>query len=144
MTDLWDVQKRSCLLTFQCSEDLEDVFESCHHKVIGGETIKAIIGAQATLYYESSGPDDIQDTLGIEIVRVASEVDDDQIRGHFPKDTLVEYHSVPNSDSDTRNVFIRFKKQIFNWPLIITLKNNVFSGTSFQIRPWASYSQFCC
>ncbi|CAH8635748.1 unnamed protein product [Schistosoma intercalatum] len=135
-TDIWDVQKKSCLLKFQCSEDLEDVFEDCHHKLIGGQTIKAIIGVQSTLHYESCGADDTQDIHGFELVRVPSNIDDDKIRKQFPENTIVDYHSIPNNDLVTRNVFIRFVKQGFIWPLIMMLKNNVFSGFPFECRPW--------
>ncbi|CAH8874657.1 unnamed protein product [Trichobilharzia szidati] len=135
--DLWDIGNRSCLLKFQCSEDLEDVFESCRHRMIGGQTIKAVVGAQSTLHYELSGADDIQGVCGIKLLQVSKEIDDDKIREHFPKGSLVEYRSVSNNDSkNTRNVFIRFKKQPFNWPLIIMLKNNVFLGKHFAVRPW--------
>ncbi|CAH8581133.1 unnamed protein product [Schistosoma turkestanicum] len=135
-TDLWDIQKKSCLLKFQCSEDLEDVFEDCHHKLIGGQTIKAVIGAQSTLHYESSGVDDTQDIYGIELVAVSPNISNDKIRKQFPENAIVDYHSIPSNDSVTRNVFIRFKKQVFNWPLIMMLKKNAFSGFPFECRPW--------
>ncbi|CAI2736347.1 unnamed protein product [Schistosoma spindalis] len=130
-TDIWDVQKKLCLLKFQCSEDLEDVFEDRHHKLIGGQTIKAIIGVQSTLHYESC-VDDTQDIHGVELVRVLSNIDDDKIRKQFPENAIVDYYSIPNNDSVTRNVFIRFIKQGFNWPFIMMLKNNVFCGF-----PWS-------
>nr|CAH8875516.1 unnamed protein product [Trichobilharzia regenti] len=135
--DLWDIGNRSCLLKFQCSEDLEDVYESCHRRMIGGQTIKAVVGAQSTLHYELSEANDIQGVCGIKLIQVSQEINDDKIREHFPEGSLVEYHSVSNGDSNnTRNVFIRFKKQPFNWPLIIKLKNNVFSGKHFEVRSW--------
>lgn len=90
------------MLKFQCSEDLEDVFEDCHHKLIGGQTIKAIIGVQSTLHYESCGADDTQDIHGFELVRVLSNIDDDKIRKQFPENTIIDYHSIPNNDLVTR------------------------------------------
>ncbi|VDQ14590.1 unnamed protein product [Trichobilharzia regenti] len=90
----------SCLLKFQCSEDLEDVYESCHRRMIGGQTIKAVVGAQSTLHYELSEANDIQGVCGIKLIQVSQEINDDKIREHFPEGSLVEYHSVSNGDSN--------------------------------------------
>ncbi|CAH8636577.1 unnamed protein product [Heterobilharzia americana] len=80
--------KGSCLIEFECKDDLQVVLDACQNKEIGGRRPNYCQPKTMPSSYDNS---------------------DDEIRKQFLPGSMVEYCSVPCADPSLRNVFISFK-----------------------------------
>ncbi|CAH8871799.1 unnamed protein product [Trichobilharzia szidati] len=121
--------KGSCLLEFECKEDLQVVLDACQNKVIGGRPVNAVVGLHFNVRPNPTT------NIDIKICKLPTTVGDDKIRGRFPPGSIVEYCSVP-INSLKRNVFVTLKNTKQNEHIIRELKKKGIDEHHLKIKRW--------
>lgn len=94
---------RSCLLEFECHDDLQVVLDACQNKVIGGRRVSALPGLHFEIKSENTKANTKEaTTFGIKICKMSTSIEDDRLRQQFPLGSIIEYCSVPTSNPSCR------------------------------------------
>ncbi|VDQ00358.1 unnamed protein product [Trichobilharzia regenti] len=120
----------SCLLEFECKDDLQVVLDACQNKEIGGRPVKAVVGLHFSVRPNPTT------NIDIKICKLPTTVGDDKIRGLFPSGSIVQYCSVP-IDSLKRNVFVTLKNTKQNEVIIRELKKKGVDEHHLKIKRWS-------
>ncbi|CAH8660074.1 unnamed protein product [Heterobilharzia americana] len=128
--------KGSCLIEFECKDDLQVVLDACQNKEIGGRRVRALIGLHFTLKSNPIENKESLTTVNLKLCRVPTTIGDDEIRKQFLPGSMVEYCSVPCADPSLRNVFISFKNTKPNQLSMTKIRKKGISGNHFKIKFW--------
>ncbi|CAI2736343.1 unnamed protein product [Schistosoma spindalis] len=131
------VNKGSCLLEFECHDDLQVVLDACQHKVIGGRRVSALPGLHFAIKSENTKANTKEAaTFGIKICKLSTSIQDDRLRQQFPLGSIIEYCSVPTSNPLCRNVFLTLKNMISNQLIVKKLRRKGIDQHRLHIQSW--------
>nr|CAH8871920.1 unnamed protein product [Trichobilharzia regenti] len=126
----------SCILEMKSNDDLQAVLNECKHKYIGGRLVRA--EAQCSMKTQSSKPVNPNASFGLRLKEVPNVIEDSYIKGLFPEDSVAGLSSRPVQDSNTRNVFIFFKRNAQRKSALKMFKNEVIMGYPISCRLWVA------
>ncbi|XP_018654745.1 hypothetical protein Smp_047330 [Schistosoma mansoni] len=124
----------SCTLEMKNKDDLQVVIDECKHKYINNRLVRANL--QCKSKSESSKPP--YASYGLKLKEVPNVIDDDRIKALFPETSLTGLSSTSRKDSNTRNVFIFFKKSAQRKAAFKMFKNEVVMGYPISCRLWGT------
>ncbi|CAH8644275.1 unnamed protein product [Schistosoma guineensis] len=124
----------SCILEMKNKEDLQILINECKHKYINNRLVRANL--QCKSKSESSKSPDASMSYGLKLKEVPNVIEDDRIKALFPETSLTGLSSAPLKDSNTRNVFIFFKKSAQRKAAFKMFKNEVIMGYPISCRLW--------
>uniref|UniRef100_A0A3Q0KFG3 RRM domain-containing protein n=2 Tax=Schistosoma mansoni TaxID=6183 RepID=A0A3Q0KFG3_SCHMA len=127
----------SCTLEMKNKDDLQVVIDECKHKYINNRLVRANL--QCKSKSESSKPP--YASYGLKLKEVPNVIDDDRIKALFPETSLTGLSSTSRKDSNTRNVFIFFKKSAQRKAAFKMFKNEVVMGYPISCRLWVPTSR---
>ncbi|CAH8635790.1 unnamed protein product [Schistosoma intercalatum] len=131
------VNKGSCLLEFECHDDLQVVLDACQNKVIGGRRVSALPGLHFEIKSENTKANTKEaTTFGIKICKMSTSIEDDRLRQQFPLGSIIEYCSVPTSNPSCRNVFLTLRNNISNQLIVKKLRRKGIDQHRLRIQSW--------
>ncbi|CAH8672545.1 unnamed protein product [Schistosoma rodhaini] len=131
------VNKGSCLLEFECHDDLQVVLDACQNKVIGGRRVSALPGLHFEIKSENMKTNTKEaSTFGIKICKLSTVIEDDRLRQQFPLGSIIEYCSVPTSNPSCRNVFLTLKNIISNQLIVKKLRRKGIDQHRLHMQSW--------
>ncbi|RTG90002.1 uncharacterized protein DC041_0002940 [Schistosoma bovis] len=136
------VNKGSCLLEFECHDDLQVVLDACQNKVIGGRRVSALPGLHFEIKSENTKANTKEaTTFGIKICKMSTSIEDDRLRQQFPLGSIIEYCSVPTSNPSCRNVFLTLRNNISNQLIVKKLRRKGIDQHRLHIQSWCKYKK---
>ncbi|CAH8581214.1 unnamed protein product [Schistosoma turkestanicum] len=122
----------SCILEMKNEEDLQIVVNECKHKYINDRLVRANLQCES----KSSKSADSSMSYGLKLKNVPNVIEDDHIKALFSETSSIDLSSAPVKDSNTRNVFIFFKKNAQRNAALKMFKNEVVMGYQISCRLW--------
>ncbi|CAH8634750.1 unnamed protein product [Schistosoma intercalatum] len=136
------VNKGSCLLEFECHDDLQVVLDACQNKVIGGRRVSALPGLHFEIKSENTKANTKEaTTFGIKICKMSTSIEDDRLRQQFPLGSIIEYCSVPTSNPSCRNVFLTLRNNISNQLIVKKLRRKGIDQHRLRIQSWCNKNE---
>ncbi|KAH8866458.1 hypothetical protein KSF78_0003429 [Schistosoma japonicum] len=132
----------SCILVMKSKEDLEIVLDKCKHKYINNRLVRVNLQSESKL--ESSKHHDSTNMgYGLKLKEVPNIIEDEHIKALFPQTSLIGLSSRIFQDSNTRNVFIFFKKNSYRKSALKMFKTEVVLGHPISCRLWVPSNRRC-